>query len=61
MENEIIEFLKNEFSSVYCDTCESNDSDDGACSCCHRKAMNWSISDYQARYVTKRIMEIISR
>lgn len=60
MENEIIEFLKNEFSSVYCDTCESNDNDDGTCDYCHRKAMNWSISDYQARYVTKRIMEIIS-
>ena len=46
----IVEILKENFQSVYCGTCESEGDkldEDGISRCddCHRKAMNWGISD----------------
>lgn len=56
---DFVSFLKNNFSSVYCDTCESNERNDyEACECCHRKMMNWSISDYTAECAADKAVEL---
>ena len=39
----IVELLKNNFGSIYCDTCGYEDS--SRCEECRRKAMNWGISE----------------
>ena len=52
---EIIEILKNNFSSVYCDTCESNLNSD-YCDYCHRKSMNWEISTEFAEAIADTIL-----
>jgi hypothetical protein len=53
--DEIVEILMGYFDSVYCDSCEHDDS--SRCDECHRKAMNWGISEDYA----KKIAEEISR
>ena len=56
---EIIEILKNNFNSVYCDTCSYNDNEE-SCHCdeCHRKMMKWGISDHFANVVVDKIIMI---
>ena len=49
-------FLKIQFDSVYCDTCK-NVGDEDRCDYCHRRAMNWSISDE----AVQRIITTISK
>ena len=52
---QIIGLLKDTFESVYCDTCEHEDS--GRCDECHRKAMNWGISENFAKKVAEEILK----
>lgn len=55
---EIIEILKGEFYSVYCYNCEHNeDEDDPRCDDCHRKYMQWSISNRCAEQIADDILE----
>ena len=60
MEN-LIALLKEQFSSVYCDTCKANEEDNyDACCECHRKAMNWEISNYTAESVANKAIELLT-
>lgn len=52
---EIVEILMDYFESVYCDSCEHDDS--GRCDECHRKAMNWGISEDYAKKITEEILK----
>ena len=57
--NKFIDFLRNYFNSVYCNTCRSNETDDSeSCSECHRKAMYWSISEYSVGVVADKAIEL---
>ncbi len=51
----ISEILKQELSSVYCDTCSGEL--DSECEDCHRKSMNWGISDHTANRLELKILE----
>ena len=57
---EIIEYIKNEMSNIYCYNCK-HDQDEEGCEWCHRKNMNWHISDEKAEEmateIIKKIME----
>lgn len=55
--DKIVEILKNEFRSVYCDSCKG-EMDSDACDFCHRKYMNWSISDEYAEIVAEEIIGV---
>jgi hypothetical protein len=52
---EIVEILMDYFESVYCDSCEHDDS--GRCDECHRKAMNWGISEDYAKKIAEEILK----
>ena len=54
---EIIEILKREFGYIYCYNCkyEQEDSESDSCEWCHRKYMNWSISDSAAEEIAEEI------
>ena len=56
------EFLELEFCSVYCDTCSSchlsDDDENCYCDDCHRKNMNWGISEDTVQRVISKIEEI---
>ena len=45
--------LKN-FHSVYCDTCKNINTSE--CDYCHRKAMNWSLSQMEADRIAEDIL-----
>lgn len=51
----IIQILKENFDSVYCNSCK-NDYDEDICDYCHRKAMEWSISDEYAERIADKII-----
>jgi hypothetical protein len=53
---EIIKILLSKFSYVYCHSC-SNYNDDSRCDECHRKYMNWSISEETAEEVAELILK----
>lgn len=53
--DEIKEILMGSFNSVYCDTCEHDNS--GRCDECHRKAMNWGISGKYAEVIADEILK----
>lgn len=55
------DYIENELSSVYCYNCKGNDNDveQDFCDDCHRKYMNWEISDYTANKIAERAFEII--
>lgn len=59
-ENQIVDILLNKLESVYCNNCSSNKlkSSDEDCYCeeCHRKNMNWSISEKTAKQIAKEIL-----
>jgi len=48
---QIKEILMSNFDSVYCNTCGNEDCDE-----CHRKAMNWGISEKFAEKVANSIL-----
>lgn len=54
--NRFIDFICNELSSIYCDTCKYCDDD---CDYCHRKAMEWGISDDEAEVIANKAIEIL--
>jgi len=56
-EDKIVEILKTALNSVYCDTCGAEDDTD--CEGCHRKMMNWSLSENTARRLAEKIMEVV--
>lgn len=49
--------LKN-FDYVYCDNCKYYDTN--SCDECHRKYMNWALSDDAARKLAEEIIEAIT-
>lgn len=52
------EFLKTKFDSVYCDTCENVGNED-RCDYCHRRSMNWSISNETVQRIINEISKIL--
>ena len=52
---EITEILLNEFSRVYCHNCAADD--ERCCDECHRKYMNWSLSEDSAIQIAEKILE----
>lgn len=57
----LIALLKEQFSSVYCDTCKANEEDNyDACCECNRKAMYWEISNYTAESVADKAIELLT-
>lgn len=58
MKNEIKNILQNSFTGVYCDTCKYDDCDD-ICENCHRKYMNWALSENTANDIASQIMQTI--
>lgn len=54
--DKIIELLKNEFNSVYCNNCIGNDIDFDGCDYCHRKSMYWSINPAWAEALADKII-----
>lgn len=56
----IAKIIEEELCSVYCPTCAHyNDFDSEGCEFCHRKYMNWQISNDAATEIAKKIMEIV--
>jgi hypothetical protein len=53
---EIVEIIMGYFGSVYCDSCESNKTSN-KCDECHRKAMNWGISEDYAGKIADEILK----
>lgn len=53
--DKIVEILKNTFKSVYCNSCKG-EMDGDTCDFCHRKYMNWGISDEYAEIVAEEII-----
>lgn len=52
---EIINIIKESLSYIYCHNCNGNIED--KCEECHRKYMNWGISDECAEEIAKQITE----
>ena len=50
----VIELLKQQFNSVYCDSCESNETQEH-CEDCQRKMMCWGIADATATRIANKI------
>ena len=57
MKEAIKTLLLQELSSVYCDTC-ANSEDENRCDECHRKAMQWSLSEDSADKLASAILDI---
>ena len=55
-EEKIAEYLMDTFSSVYCGSCSYQESGEG-CDECHRKYMNWGLSEAKASKIAKYILE----
>lgn len=51
----IKDILVDQFSSVYCDSCNGENCDD-----CNRKQMNWGLSEDSAECIAERILNIES-
>ena len=58
IQSKIYKYIYDRLCYVYCNTCR-NDLDDDKCECCHRKYMNWSISEEEAHKMAEDIAEII--
>lgn len=55
-EREIVDYLLEYFDSVYCFNCAGQDGDgDDLCEDCHRKYMNWQLSEEAAKILASRI------
>lgn len=53
--DEKIKWLMKELNHVYCDTCGNEDCDD-----CHRKYMNWQISEAVATSIVKKLSAVVT-
>ena len=53
---EIISILMDEVGAVYCTNCRF-DMDDDHCEFCHRKYMNWQLSDEVAERIADKILD----
>ena len=60
LKEKISEYIANEFSAVYCETCEF-DLYSEWCEGCHRKYMNWRVSIKEADKVADRIIDLINQ
>lgn len=56
MKEKISKILYDEFTSVYCNTCEDKGVEK-QCDYCHRKYMNWSLSKEAADIIAEKIMK----
>ncbi len=56
--SKIVSFLVKELNYVYCDSC-ANSSNEEYCEDCHRKSMQWSLSESTAHRITNQIDKII--
>lgn len=56
MKKKIIDILMDELSSVYCFNC-GNNLDEDLCGDCHRKYMNWLLSESAAEEIADKILE----
>lgn len=54
----ISKLLQEQFSSVYCDTCAYITSKEH-CDDCHRKAMGWALSKFEADDIVDEILEVM--
>ena len=63
MTNKIKEYICNELNSVYCHSCRGNDlkneEHEYFCDGCHRKYMNWAISEHAANKMAKDIIDML--
>jgi len=50
--------LAYNFAAVYCNTCQFN-MDDDCCEGCHRKYMNWRLSESEAESIARKILEAL--
>lgn len=53
---EIVEFLFENFGSVYCDNCEHNITGYN-CDYCNRKSMGWALSKNEAKRIANWILK----
>ena len=62
---ELVQFVCDRLSSVYCHNCRSQglgeDEEDYRCDECHRKAMNWAISNHDATAIVEHIAERLAK
>ena len=49
----------DELSSIYCYNCK-NDLDEDLCGDCHRKYMNWRLSESAAEEIADKIMKVVN-
>jgi len=54
----VMDVLLKNFDYVYCDNCKYYDTN--SCDECHRKYMNWALSDDAARKLAEEIIEAIT-
>lgn len=59
MKERISELLYGQLGGIYCDSCEYQDNEK-RCNGCHRKYMNWAISEEAANGLAEAIMEIVN-
>ena len=61
---QMAEFIEISVGSVYCYNCKGNEGNeieyDDRCDYCHRKYMNWSISENVKNGIAEKAIEIIS-
>lgn len=57
MKEKIVEILEEALSSVYCDSCVAQGTDDKRCEDCYRKNMNWGLSHDAACKIADEILE----
>lgn len=55
---DVKEYIKQELSNIYCDTCANNGNDD-RCDDCHRKHISWEISDQKAQRMADEITKAL--
>ena len=59
IKSEIKDMLLSELAGVYCWNCEHESKDEVECEYCHRKYMNWKISQTTATEIADRIVKEI--
>lgn len=58
MKKKITKLLIDELSSIYCYNCK-NDLNEDLCGDCHRKYMNWLLSESAAEEIADKILEVM--
>ena len=58
MKKKITKLLMDELSSIYCYNCK-NDLNEDLCGDCHRKYMNWLLSEPAAEEIADKILEVM--